>query len=58
MQTYKYHFPAYGSLVCKEDAEDFTKELENHLNNSPACLGSYCMFFRLTAPSSIMFHLT
>lgn len=56
MQTYKYHFPAYGSLVCKEDAEDFTKELENHLNNSPACLGSYCMFF--PSNSAILDHVS
>lgn len=44
MQTHKYHFPAFGDLGNKDNEKDYKKLFEKHLNDSPECLGSWCMF--------------
>lgn len=44
MQTYKYHFPAFGELGDKNDEQNYKNMLEKRLTNSPDCLGAWCMF--------------
>ena len=55
MQTYKYRFPAYGSLVSEQDAQNFTLALESRMKDSENCLGAWAMF---PSDSAILDHIT
>lgn len=44
MKTYKYRFPAEGYIGGPSAVEGYTEKLRQNLDESPDCLGAWCMF--------------